>query len=56
MPNSWLCVVCLQDLDHETLNSVVTDEGMLVVQGRVKGYTEQREKVINIQRQPPEQD
>nr|QCT85315.1 heat shock protein 22 [Mimachlamys nobilis] len=41
-----------ENIDPETMNAVITDEGLLMVRGRIKGVTEEMEKVIEIDRQP----
>ncbi|XP_060081986.1 uncharacterized protein LOC132561278 [Ylistrum balloti] len=41
-----------ENIDTESMNAVVTDEGLLEIKGRVKGVTEQMEKVIEIEREP----
>ncbi|OWF50282.1 alpha-crystallin A chain-like [Mizuhopecten yessoensis] len=41
-----------ENIDTETMNAVVTDDGLLMVRGRIKGVTEEMEKVIEIDRQP----
>ncbi|XP_033731729.1 alpha-crystallin A chain-like [Pecten maximus] len=40
-----------ENIDVESMNAIVTDDGLLVVNGRVKGVTEEMEKVIEIQRE-----
>nr|AAR11780.1 small 22kd heat shock protein [Azumapecten farreri] len=39
-----------ENIDKETINAAVTDEGLLVVRGRIKGFTEDMDKVIEIER------
>lgn len=41
-----------ENIDIESMKAVVTEEGLLLVNGRVKGVTEELEKVIEIQREP----
>ncbi|OWF50281.1 hypothetical protein KP79_PYT00901 [Mizuhopecten yessoensis] len=41
-----------ENIDTETMNAVVTDDSLLMVRGRIKGVTEEMEKVIEIDRQP----
>ena len=43
-----------ENIDADTITSTLSDEGMLIIQGRVKGAEESTERVINIEREKKE--
>lgn len=43
-----------ENIDADTITSTLSDEGMLIIQGPVKGAEESKERVINIEREKRE--
>lgn len=51
-----LMLVVLQDIEGDTLESTLTNEGYLVVSGRVKGAVQDNARTLEIKKQEATED